>query len=223
MIQVDYPSDVGSLSDWTLGAGASKVAAVATDDGDASFLSAASGGRVNSQFFTFPPLVGIADPVAAAALEMGARKSINGSGGQSFFFVWNGVPAGINLWVNLPVDYSYVAIPYAAGTPTVAATNGEHGFYMSAAGGPNGSAEIWVTWFRRSVTFVFTAVDSDGFSYLVGQWIVAALGAGLLLQEMPKVASFLRRKGLFLEPSEYAEAFRRIRELTFPQHFVLGA
>jgi len=223
MIQIDYPIGIGSQSDWHLGAGASKIEAVATDDGDASFLTAYSGGRVNSQYFTFPPLVGVADPVAAAGLGLGARKSVNGSGGQSFFFVWNGSVVGSNLWANLPTDYSYIAIPYSAGTPTVAATNGEHGFYMSAAGGPEGGAEIWVTWFRREVTFEFTAVDSDGFAYLAGQWLVAALGVGLLMREMPKVARFLSQKGLRLRTDEYGEAYERIRKLTFPRHCVLGA
>ena len=221
MIQIDSPIEVGASSDWALGAGASKVAAVATNDGDTSFLSAYSGGRVNTQLFIFPPLVGITDPVTAASLSLIARKGINGSGGQSLFFLWNSVVAGTNQWANLPTDYTYVGLPYSAGTPAVAATNGQHGFYMSAAGGPSGGTEIWATMFFRSVTFEFTAVDSEGFSYLVGQWIVAALGAGLMFREMPKIAAFLRRNGLLLEPREYAEAFRRIRALTFPQHFVL--
>ena len=223
MIQTDAPIEVGAQSDWSLGAGASKVAAVATNDGDTSFLSAYSGGRVNTQLFIFPPLVGIADPVTAATLGLYARKGINGSGGQSLFFLWNSAVVGSNQWSSLPTDYSYIGLPYNAGTPTVAATNGQHGFYMSAAGGPNGGTEIWATMFSRAVSFEFTAVDSEGFAYLVGQWIVATLGGWFLLEEMPKVAAFLRRNGLFLEPREYAVAYERVRALTFPRHFVLGA
>jgi len=165
----------------------------------------------------------VSDPVTAASLSLIARKSVNGTGGQSFYFMWNGARVGSNQWSNLPTDNSYVGLPYSSVTLTLASVNGQHGFEMSAAGGPEGGTEIWATMFFRSVTFEFTAADSDGFAYLVGQWIVAALGAGLLSSEMPKVSAFLRRKGLFLEPREHAEAFRRIRALTFPQYFVLGA
>lgn len=219
-LQTDAPTGIGTEQDWQIGAGASKVEAVRTNDGDTSFLYAYSGGRVNSILFTFPTIIGAVSPVTAATLGLWARKHINGSGGQSLFFKWNGAVVGSNQWASLPTDYSYIGLPYNAGTPTVAEANGPHGFYMSAAGGPAGGTEIWTTMFSRAVSFDLDAIDSTGFNFLVGS-IMASIGANLLMRDMGGVLKALRRKGLQIYPHEVKETFRRLRGMTFPRHFVL--
>lgn len=221
--QTDTPIGIGALSDWQLGAGTSKVSAVETNDGETSFVYASSGGAVRSQLYTFPTLAGISDPVASAALTMSARKSLNGTGGQSFYSVWNSVVGLTNQWGNLPLDYTFGPTGETFGTPTLAAVNGQHGFYMSAAGGPSGAAEIWVSYFIRVIGFTFADVDSTGFAYLVGS-ILAAIGPMLMRREMPALARELRKtRGLAIHPHELDEAYQRFRALTFPRHFVLGA
>ena len=223
-VQQDVPTGVGAQSDWTLGAGESKVAAVAVYDGDTTFLSAYSGGRWNYQLFTFPTLAGMADPLTSVMLQMSARKSVNGSGAQSLYFMWDSAPIGINKWPILPIDYTYDTPSHTITTPTLAAANGQHGFTMSAAGGPSGGTEIWVSYLLRTVTFEYTAVDASGFAYLVGSLVLGMIGPGLLFRGIPAVARIIHRiRGLLIQPHEYGETYRRLRALTFPKHFVLGA
>lgn len=220
----DAPSGVGSLSDWGLGAGASKFEAVATNDGNTSYLYAFSGGRVNSQTFTFPILTGAVDPVTSAQVAMYARKSINGTGGQSLYMVWNGAPEGLNLWGELPLDFTYGGMGTIIAAPTLAAVNGQHGFYMSAAGGPGGGAEIWVTQMFRLVTFTYSAVDSDGFAYLVGSLFAGIVGSGLLFRDMAKVARTVwTKRHVLVEENEYRDVFDVWRGLRHREYFVLGA
>jgi len=55
----DFPTGIGSIDGWGLGAGASKVAAVGTNDGDTSYIFSASNGA--NQRYTFANLPSDAD------------------------------------------------------------------------------------------------------------------------------------------------------------------
>jgi hypothetical protein len=208
-LQTDYPTGLGSQDEWGLEGAASKILAVATNDGDASIVYADSGGATRVQRFTFPAIGGVADPVNDSDLYCRVREYAVGAGGRSFHFQWNSVLAGSNLGETgiHATRPNYSLQTYSAGAALLAAVNGEHGFQMSAAGGPSQKWEVWVTQFYRTVDYTYTASTSaDQFAHLIGS-LAAAIGANLLLRDMAAlVRSIQRRTGVLIKASEYAEA-----------------
>lgn len=206
--QTDAPIGIGSRDDWGLGAGPSKVAAVATHDGDASFVYSSSGGAQKVQLYTFPVLVGVADPVTSATLQTWAREYEPGIGARYFYLYWNGAQAGSN-WGEFYHSFpGYIGDgAYTAVAPTLAAVNGQHGFIGFGSGGPDRKWEIWLTQLSRSVTYVYAAgTASDNFAHLIGS-LIGAIGANLLMREMPALARAVQRKTrTLILPSEYEEA-----------------
>jgi hypothetical protein len=104
-----------------------------------------------------------------------------------------------------------VLVTESIGAATVAAVNGEHGFQMSAAGGPANQWEVWVTQFYRTVDYTYPAGNAGEFAHLIGS-VMAALGANLLTRDMLALArSIYRRTRVLIKPSEYEEALRAWR------------
>ncbi len=210
--QVDAPINVGSPTDWGLfGSAGSKVSAVKNNDGNASIVFASSGGRLVSDDYVFSPLAGVTDPISAASLTAVTRTYLKGAGGRAYFIRWNGVRSGSNRQAEVRLqEPNYVSITYTAtgGELALASVNGEHGMEFSAAGGPTQKAEYWVTQVFRSTTFGYTAGSAEGFGYQMGA-IAAAIGAGLLMRDMPALAKRLWTERRFLiHPEEYGEALR---------------
>jgi len=212
-VQTDAPIAIGSRDDWALGAGPSKLAAVATHDGDSSFVYSSSGGQQNVQLFRFPLLVGVTDPVTSALLQTWAREYEPGIGARYFYLYWNGAQVGSN-WGEFYHSFpGYIGDgAYTAVAPTLAQVNGEHGFIGFGSGGPSLKWEIWLTQFYRSVTYSYAAgAAGDNFAHLIGS-LAAAIGANLLMRDMPAVARTIQaRTRILIQPSEYAEALRAWR------------
>lgn len=217
-LQTDYPTGLGTQDEWGLEGAASKLLAVATNDGDTSIVYADSGGATRVQRFTFPVLVGVASPVNDADLYCRVREYALGAGARSFHLQWNGVLAGSNLGETgiHATRPNYSLQTYSAGAAALAAVNGEHGFQMSAAGGPSQKWEVWVTEFYRTVDFTYSSGGASEFAHLIGS-VSIAIGANLLMRDMGALSRFIqRRTRTLIKPSEYAEAldaWRRERHL----------
>lgn len=215
-VLTDFPNGLGSSDDWYLEGAPSKIAAVAGPaDGDATIIFATSGGEQRYQLFTFPPLVGVADPLTSSILYAGVREYAQGVGGRTFHFLWNGpnwVGPNKGAEIHAQTPGSYIMVNHTIVAPTVAEVNGQHGMYMAAAGGPEQKWELWCTLFYRETSFSYSAsTANDDYATLLG-CLVGALGAGLLLRDMPGIArTIARRTGLLILPAEYADALRAWR------------
>jgi len=206
-VQVDTPINTGTLSQWGLwGSAPSKVAAVATNDGDTSIVYASSGGRLVQDDYIFSEILGVTDPVNSASLTAISRRYLKGVGGRSYWIRWNRTQVGTNRQAEVG-EASYVTITYnaAGGTLALAAVNGQHGMEFSAAGGPSQKAEYWVTHLYRTVDFTYSAGSADAFAYNLGS-LAALIGGNLLLQHMPGISGLLGR--IRLRPDEYEPALR---------------
>lgn len=66
---------VSSPDSWTLGAGASKVVAVATNDGDTSFINSGTTNGTQEQFSTNDPAtIGAGDAIASVAIRATCKR-----------------------------------------------------------------------------------------------------------------------------------------------------
>jgi hypothetical protein len=212
-IQIDYPTGLGTEDVWGLSGAPNKLQAVGSNDGDSSIVYADSGGAIRVQRFLFPTIAGVADPVNDSDLYVRAREYALGVGGWHFFFQWNGVQAGSDQQLTLRTvpGNAYILLTHSAGATTLAAVNGEHGFQMSAAGGPANKWEVWVTEFYRTVDFTYPAGNAGEFAHLIGS-LAASIGATLLTRDMMALArSIYRRTRVFIKPSEYEQALRAWR------------
>jgi hypothetical protein len=213
--QVDTPIATGSKSDWGLWRSPSKIAALATDDGNSSIVYAASGGRLLVDLYGFPPISGVTDPVAEASITMRARQYLQGAGGQTLRLAWNGVGVGTNRAAFIGIvkpNYRTATYDAAGAELDLSAVNGEHGMRFRAAGGPSQKSEYWVTHLYRTVTFTYDAGSADAFGHLLGSLAGFAIGAGLLLREMPALSRFMGARGrVWLRPDEYEPAWKAWR------------
>lgn len=212
-VQTDTPSGIGATDAWGLwGSAPSKLAAVAGNDGDTSVVYAASGGALVIQLFSFPPLLGVADPVNAASLTAVTRQYLAGAGGRGYSLYWNSTQIAVNRAAEVDaVKPAYLAVTYnAAGANLVLATvNGQHGMGFTAAGGPSNKAEYWVTHVYRTVDFTYASGSSLEFAHLIGSLAAGVIGSGLLLSEMPHLSRYMgRTRGVWLLPEELEPAWR---------------
>lgn len=206
------PNAIGTNNQWTLGAGASKVAAVSSNDDATGYINGdyASIGAVVFQSFkiAYPGFVSLAtNPVS-----VGARVKYPVWGGAGDGVRWNVYLSGARTR-NGP---SGVDIPvYADLGPTVTARPGGGSYTISDL--PNLECEVEVpvttTVTTCDCTFLYLDIDgtlgSGGFAFLVGSLVGAALG----LSEMAGLARVLyRQTRTRIYPNEYLEAWRDIRE-----------
>lgn len=206
-VQTDTPDGIGSIDDWGLwGSAANKIAAVQTHDGDTSVIYGFSKGREVVQLYTFPVILGVADPVTSAKIKCYVREYQPGNATRNFYFYWNSAKLGTNWGETIHIFHSasYGLYEYDAGGASLAAVNGHHGVYMNSVSGTGW--EVWVTQIIREVTFGFSgsAMSADtSFSHLIGS-IAALIGGNLLLSEMPRLNRALGKVKLLeneLEPA----------------------
>jgi hypothetical protein len=212
-VQVDAPIAMGANDEWGLwGSAASKIAALATNDGDSSVVYAVSGGRVVTDDYQFPPLLGVADPVTAASLTAVTRMYSKGYGGRNYQIRWNSANTGVDRQAEVHVAYpNYLDITYSASGSGLAAdaVNGEHGIRFTAAGGPAHAAEYWVTQLYRTVNFTYGVGSTGDFTLFIGSLVGALVGSGLMLREMPLLSGYMAREfGRWLREDEYEPAWR---------------
>ena len=174
-VQIDTPSDVGAGLGWALYGSsttpANKMQAVATNDGDASIIYAATGGATLNQLFQFPEIVGATDPVTAASLTAVTREYLKGGGGRLYYVLWNSVQVGTNRQQEVHLaapDYVTVTFAAAGAQLALAVVNGEHGVSFAAAGGPSNKAEYWVTQIYRTVDYSPVGGAVGDFAWLIG-------------------------------------------------------
>jgi hypothetical protein len=221
--QIDTPIGLGSPENWWFEGATSKIAAVQTNDGDSSFIYADSGGADKTILFSFPLLAGVTDPVTSASIVAWSRVyrwggTPWGGSGQQCRMYWNSV-AQTNLADVLP-DF-YITLTYTVATPTLAAVNGFHGIGIIGTNGPGNKYEVWCSQYYRSVTFDYVApgggtTQENNFAHLASA-IVGAIGASLLLREMPALArAIFRRTRVLIQPREYEMAFREITAMKRP-------
>lgn len=220
-VQTDYPIGLGSPEDWWFEGAASKIAAVQTYDGDTSFIYADSGGAVKTILFSFPVLTGVTDPVTSVTLVAWARVqkwggTAYGGSGQVARLFYNSV--GQTNQANVLPTF-YITLTYSPSTKTLATINGYHGISITGTNGPSNKFEVWCSQIYRQVDYVYVApgggiTDGGGFTHLVGS-VLGAIGAGLLLREMPKLARAIqKRTRVLIKPDEYEMAYREIRAMT---------
>jgi len=164
------------------------------------------------QRFVFPLISGVADPVNDSDLYAYAREYAPGVGGRGFSFQWNSTMVAVNHASTIHAARpAWVLLAESIGAATLAAVNGEHGFMMTAAGGPSQKWEVWVTQFYRTVDYTYPAGDAGEFAHLIGS-LLTAIGATLLTRDMMALArSIYRKTGVLIKPSEYEEALRAWR------------
>jgi len=227
--QNEIPTGVGSTNLWGLygSKATSKLQAVAGNDGDSSVIYGVSGGRLTRQLYTFPLLAGVTDPVTSAAIRCYAKKYTNGGGAQTFYGVWDSTRMSTNLFSLLNYKTYVLAGQAAAGAQlALASVNGQHGYEVTAAGGPSNPVEVWITYLYREVTYDFAAATSAGdFSYLLGSLIGTLLGGNLLLRDMPGVSRALSRvwrggRNVRLLDHELEPAWRAWRTFRHPVYSV---
>lgn len=219
-VQTDTPTGIGAIDDWGLwGSATDKLSAVRTNDGDTSVIYGVSGGRVTSQLFTFPTLVGVTDPVNSASMSCVAREVAPGGGARTFKLQWNSATMATNYGEELHVRRpDYMTCSDSTTSLALSAVNGDHGVYVTAAGGPSNAVEVWVTYLTRTVDFTYLVGSTGEFTYLIGSLAGALIGSGLLLREMPALSRCLGR--FRLRPDEYEPAWR---EWTAFKHPAFGA
>ena len=206
-VQTDTPSGIGSITDWGLyGSAPNKLQAVATNDGDTSLIFASSGGRTVIDLYTFPVLLGVADPVSAASLTSVVRIYLTGGGGRGFYNYWNSAQIAVNRASEIGSSYVAITSNLAGADLVLATVNGQHGAQFNAAGGPSSKAEAWLTHLYRSVTFTYNTGSAGEFAHLIGSLVGTLIGGNLLLREMEAVSMAMGRVRLL--PSEYEPAWR---------------
>jgi len=230
--QTDTAVSTASYNQWRLRNSSSKVRAVRTNDGDSSVLYATSSADWKWQSFNFSPIEGIDDPVNDATLTALAREQSHGTGAQSFKLIWGGgsVPTtqyGYGTFIGVFGTKNYYTCVAGDGDPgfslTAARTNGEHGFWMRGTGG----YRLYVTYLARYVDFDYTSSDQAGpFTHNIATLAAAAIGAGLLLRDMPALAQYMARwvgnRSWKLRPDEYEKALRVWNEYCHPRFVFLG-
>lgn len=223
--QQDFPIGVhGSFDQWGLwGSAGSKLAAVASADGDTSVIYAASGGAGYYQAFYFPFLGGVGDPVNSASITASVREYAHGAG-HIFFVLFGNVTGTFGVDTDFAPTvhaaggaYASCTDPAAGAQLALAVVNGYHSLGFSGAGGPSNKAEFWCTYFYRTVDYGYGASAGAGpFTHLIGSIVGAMIGSGLSLREMPAVSAMMKRKARkWLRPDEYETAWRAWREHKF--------
>jgi len=174
----DHPSAEGSVSNWGLAAGASKVAAVATNDGDTSYIFK-TGVPAVAQRFLFPAVPDDAEsPLVQATIEAQARR---GTDDVTFYLDWDSASDG-----GRAILMTYALYTRTISAPTKAAANREHGVTHA---GPFSTSESKVTELYRTIDVVF----ANKAFILIMDLLAPLIGVGLTLAQMPALAREIDR------------------------------
>lgn len=193
-----FPTTVGSVDAWTLGAGATKPIACQSDDGDTSYITASSAAN---EAFNMDPLP--ADAVAINGNVITIAKARNTSAGS------------------ITVIQRYSGANNSSGG---LATTGSYADYqVSSATAPGGAGwtpaivnatEARVDWVsgNQRVTLMRHVVDyqasARGFAFNVASFLGPLVAVGL--HEIPRLAEYIRQltRGNFrIKPDEYAQVW----------------
>jgi hypothetical protein len=205
-IVTHHPTGVGATSEWT-GIGADVVSAVASNDGDTSYIRESFG--LKTQLYVMPDLPADAATINSCSENAVARKFQN-VGDNTIELYLNGSYSGGS---NTPLTYTLFTGAWAPANPGVvnAAQSGVRGF--DTAGGEN------------RVTELYRVVD-----YNVGGEVIVLLfnallplvGAGLTVAQLSLFNDQQRiRTGHYLRADELPQAHREWVDNRRPAFFFL--
>lgn len=195
------------MTDWALGAGASKVAAVGSNDGDTSYIYK-DGIPPVAQRFLFPAVPADAESPLVQATILAVAMYFTAGNPVTLYLDWDGASdAGRSILLN-----TYDAYERVISAPTKAAANGEHGVTHAAS---NAGAETHVTEVYRTMDVVF----ANKAFILIMDLVAPLIGAGLTIGQMPALARELDRwrpvggvmRRFALKPDEYRTAWEAWR------------
>ena len=222
-IAILRPSAVGTYDDWTLGAGASKEAAVdpgdpVTHDDDTSYISIpASPGGLTTQSFYLDTGLPLATIVAVNNVAFSTHARSNGSAGVANYvaFMRRASTDDGGSLDDPGSTYRTLAIdPY----PRPGGGDWEPGDF--GAGNIQGGVGVD---FDEALAFRCTSMwaeldfvaPSGGYVLMLGCLLGQVFGAGLLLREAAQAARLVRGR-LLLSPDEVRQAWRELREDRHP-------
>lgn len=215
------PRIVGTYDGWTLSAGADKVVAVQTDDGDTTIVT--DTGANDKQSYFMAPVTGVLASVASIDVSGKAKHATAGSPS----FTQQGIKQGAT---DTPINSiggttSYVLTTTnratsalgAAWTPALVDLTEDYIFSQTVDDGPTFTV-TWVYW------------DVNG-EFIVGgllALVAGALGplAAVGLMEIPKLVRALAKathNRVRVSPNEYYKLYRALNECRYPRHFLMGA
>ena len=205
------PKAIGTNDGWTLGAGASKVAAVSVNDDGTTYINGdyATSTAVAFQSFTvnYPQFTALA---AANTVSVGCRVKYPVWGGGGDTFRWNVFLSGARTQNGTGGD-----VPaYTSFGPTVTARPGGGAYTLADLTNLEAEVEVPVTTIVTTCdcTYLYLDIDgtmpSGGFAFLVASLVGSALG----LSEMANLARHVyKQSGSLIRPAEYLEAWLDIR------------
>src|SRR3990172_1140863 len=201
---IDIPNAIGSFDEWSLGAGASKLAALQTNDADTGYIvSLTNGQREQVTFPALPP-----NPIIISVAVF--RATMRASAGSPTDSVFDGVSyQSVGSLTGSYLDYAINAASLVRDT-----LNGyESGVRVDTSGG-NGSR---CTYIVRDVTY---SPSTGGFVFLLGL-ALPLLGANLMLSDMPGIARAVARaeRGRIhiIQPHEYQRHLPEFKYYRWPR------
>ena len=210
------PTVQGTDSDWLLGAGASKPAAVGTNDADTSYIVTTTAGAIKETYeFDNLPVSALSVSLVVESVVNRSSAAVNGPSGLRIREGATGLDGG-----SLLGGASYSTSTYTWASNAIAAA-WTPALVNSAQWGVHGDMDVGEESNLR-VTQIFVDVTwvtkPPGLVFLIGQWLGPLVGVGLA--EMQRLATELyRRSGSRIAPDEYELAWREMREYRAPRFF----
>jgi hypothetical protein len=213
--RTDAPATI-TQDQWTLGAGASKLAALAANDGDTSYVYTAAGTTKDDRYLF--PILAAKSPVTSCTLGAVVRSTGTPTSGN--FLIWDGI-----TWQNFGIGTSYAAKTCAFYSLSVEALNTvAPGIY---AGGINVDARV--TQFYRTTVYDLAAcfIRTKVMSVLL-----PLIGSAIGLSHLPGLSrEFTRlhtlahrgRSRLELSEAEMRQWLRELHAWRRPRFVFLGA
>lgn len=209
------PRVVATYDLWTLGAGASKVAAVQTDDGDTSYITDSGSNKKQSYFVdTVANRMQSVSTIDVAGKGRGTTTLTTPS--TSAFIRGSATDTGVTT---VPCGVSYALATASRGTNAVGGAwtpaildATELGFFSQT---PDDSPVFFITWGYFDVTGILIAGSFVFFAASLFGPIVA-----LGLHELPRLARVMFQKTrIMIQPHEYEGIWREFRDARYAKHF----
>lgn len=221
------PIAVGTYNSWTLASGANRWDAVALPDDDATTRMSNTGGSSRQAYYV-EALLG-AESINSVKVYIRHRLTTHYSPGSS-----EGIGVGIRLGTSEDDKTPHTATnTWSWRTDTTAGFNRPGGGSWTGADFPGGGAgaQIYARFplsgtasVLEMTTLVFEVdyvpqAGGGGFAFGVAS-ILGALGANILLREMPLLrAELWRRRRLLLSREEVLKTWQELRSHRYPKHF----
>lgn len=209
------PTAEGAHTAWSLVAGGTKTAAVtAPDDADTTCIGLNAANGANS--FTMSDLPAYAISVTTHTISNSSRWTAGTSGTFANRIRKSGADTDGTPVIGTGSYVTRTNVDLSGAALTVAAVNAaEIGVVAGSMGAPDGVRCTTVSW---EVTYVSSP---GGLIFLFLQWFGPLVA--ISLHEIPRLAAALHaRSRTLIEPREYADVYRELREARYARHFLPG-